>query len=124
MRTSYPSSTKNLMMRCAIIHYHELALKGRNRPFFEQRLVRNLRGCLRDLGVTQVESLQGRIRVALGENVPWEIVRNRLARVFGVANFSLAHSVPLKETRLFRCAQDGGWRACTGSCLQYVSCQH
>jgi thiamine biosynthesis protein ThiI len=83
-------------MRCAIIHYHELALKGRNRPFFEQRLVRNLRGCLRDLGITQVESLQGRIRVALGENVPWESLRNRLARVFGIANFSLAHSVPLR----------------------------
>ncbi|MFO0767420.1 MAG: tRNA uracil 4-sulfurtransferase ThiI [Nitrospiraceae bacterium] len=26
-----------------MIHYHELALKGRNRDFFEQRLVRNLR---------------------------------------------------------------------------------
>lgn len=88
-------------MRCAIIHYHELALKGRNRPFFEQRLVRNLRGCLRDLGVTQVESLQGRIRIALGENVPWESVRSRLARVFGIANFSLAHSVPLSRNDSF-----------------------
>ncbi len=88
-------------MRCAIIHYHELALKGRNRPFFEQRLVRNLRGCLRDLGVIQVESLQGRIRVGLGENVPWESVRNRLAGVFGIANFSLAHSVPLSRNDSF-----------------------
>ncbi|MGH7230965.1 MAG: tRNA uracil 4-sulfurtransferase ThiI [Nitrospiraceae bacterium] len=82
-------------MRCAIIHYHELALKGRNRPFFEQRLVRNLRRCLRDLRVKRVESLQGRIRVALSEDTSWEAVRDRLSRVFGIANFSLARSIAL-----------------------------
>lgn len=83
-------------MRCAIVHYHELALKGRNRPFFEQRLVRNLRLALRSLGVRDVVSLQGRIRVTLPETVPWEVARDRLSRVFGVANFSLAHSVPVE----------------------------
>ena len=29
-------------MRYAIVHYHELALKGRNRAYFEQRLIRNI----------------------------------------------------------------------------------
>ena len=45
-------------MHCAIVHYHELALKGRNRDFFEQRLVRNLRLALKDLRIKRVESLQ------------------------------------------------------------------
>ncbi|MGH7168176.1 MAG: tRNA sulfurtransferase, partial [Nitrospiraceae bacterium] len=84
-------------MRCAIVHYHELALKGRNRPFFEGRLVRHLRQVLRDLGVTQVESLPGRIRISLPDETPWEPVKTRLARVFGIANFSLAQSVPLEK---------------------------
>ena len=83
-------------MRCAIIHYHELALKGRNRPVFEQRLVRNLRLCLRDVKVKHVESLQGRIRVVLAEDAPWETIADRLSRVFGIANFSLATSIPLE----------------------------
>ncbi|MDE3035447.1 MAG: tRNA 4-thiouridine(8) synthase ThiI, partial [Nitrospirota bacterium] len=71
-------------MRCAIIHYHELALKGRNRPFFEQRLVKNLRLVLRDLGVRQVDALHGRIRVALTDDTPGEAVSERLGRVFGI----------------------------------------
>ena len=87
-------------MRCAIIHYHELALKGRNRSFFEQRLVRNLRSTLHDLRVARVDALKGRIRVLLPDDMPWEAVRDRLKRVFGIANFSLAHSSPLRDNSL------------------------
>ncbi|HXF94063.1 MAG TPA: tRNA uracil 4-sulfurtransferase ThiI [Nitrospiraceae bacterium] len=82
-------------MRCAILHYHELALKGRNRSFFEQRLVRNLRLALKDLGVRRVDALPGRIRAILPDTLPWEPVKTRLSHVFGVVNFSLAQSVPL-----------------------------
>src|ERR671913_1956474 len=84
-------------MRCAIIHYHELALKGRNRPFFEQRLVRNLRMAVRDVGGKQVDALQGRIRVILTPDASWSVVRDRISRVFGIANFSLAQSAPFGE---------------------------
>ena len=52
-------------MRCAIVHYHELALKGRNRDFFEQRLLHNIRTALKDLGATRIETLRSRIRVLL-----------------------------------------------------------
>jgi thiamine biosynthesis protein ThiI len=82
-------------MRCAIIHYHELALKGRNRPYFEGKLVRHIRLALKKLGIARVEPLQGRIRVVLKDEAPWEPIRERLARVFGIANFSLTHSIPL-----------------------------
>lgn len=82
-------------MRCAIVHYHELALKGRNRDFFEQRLVDNIRTALKDLGVKRIESLRSRIRVVLPDQVTDQAVRERLTRVFGVANFSLAYAVPL-----------------------------
>lgn len=90
-------NARQSIMRCAIVHYHELALKGRNRPFFEQRLVRNIRLALRDLGSTQVDPLPGRIRIMLGEAVPWQAAEERLARVFGIANFSLSHAVALEE---------------------------
>ena len=86
-------------MRCVIIHYHELALKGRNRDFFEQRLLNNIRTALKDLGITRIESLRGRIRVVLPEEIPEQIVIERLSHVFGVANFSLAHAVPLNLSK-------------------------
>lgn len=85
-------------MRCAIVHYHELALKGRNRSFFEQRLVRNLRMALKDLGVRRVDALPGRIRVIIPDALSWDSAKARLSQVFGVVNFSLAQSVPLDLT--------------------------
>ncbi|HEX3203553.1 MAG TPA: tRNA uracil 4-sulfurtransferase ThiI [Nitrospiraceae bacterium] len=80
-------------MRCILVHYHELALKGRNRPFFEQRLVRNLRLALRDIPAIQVDALQGRIRIRLEPDTSWPEMQERVRRVFGVANFALAHGV-------------------------------
>lgn len=80
-------------MKCAIIHYHELALKGRNRPYFENRLVRHIRAALKGLGIARVEPLQGRIRVMLKDEARWEPIKERLARIFGIANFSLNHGV-------------------------------
>jgi len=82
-------------MRCAIVHYHELALKGRNRDLFEDRLVRNIQLALKDVGVTRVEKLRSRIRVLLPPEAGDDSVRDRLRRVCGVANFFLAQSVPL-----------------------------
>ena len=82
-------------MRCAIIHYHELALKGRNRAHFEQQLVRNIQLALKDLGAKRVENLRSRIRVLLPPKASDEIVKERLARVCGIANFSLAQALPL-----------------------------
>ena len=82
-------------MRCAIVHYHELALKGRNRDFFERRLMGNIRTAVRDLGVTRIESVGGRLRVVLPEHISDRTVIERLSIVFGIANFSLARAVPL-----------------------------
>ena len=82
-------------MKTAIVHYHELALKGRNRDHFEQRLVRNIQLALKGLGIKRVENLRSRVRVLLPPGVAEAAVRERLARVCGVANFSLAQGVPL-----------------------------
>jgi thiamine biosynthesis protein ThiI len=82
-------------MRCVLVHYHELALKGRNRPYFERRLIRHLRAALKDLHVPSVEALPGRIRITLPDSVPWDSVKSRVVRTFGIANFLLAWSVPV-----------------------------
>ncbi|MBH0203554.1 MAG: tRNA 4-thiouridine(8) synthase ThiI [Nitrospira sp.] len=83
-------------MRCAIAHYHELALKGRNRDYFEQRLIQNIRTALKDVGVRQVQNLRSRIRIDLPPEASPEVVRDRLTRVCGIANFSLSRVIPLQ----------------------------
>ena len=78
-------------MESVIIRYQEIALKGRNRPWFIERLVANVRTLLGDLGVTRVRALMGRIEVVLGPAASdWDEVQRRISRVFGVANFSRA----------------------------------
>ena len=82
-------------MQSVIIHYQEIALKGRNRPWFVARLVRNVREALADLDVRQVRALMGRIEVVLGPTAQWSAIRDRLAGVFGIANFARAGRAPL-----------------------------
>ena len=82
-------------MQSVVVHYQEIALKGRNRPWFVARLVRNLRDVLRDLDVREVRALMGRIEIGLGPAAEWPAIRERLTRVFGISNFARAARVPL-----------------------------
>jgi tRNA uracil 4-sulfurtransferase len=77
-------------MNSIVVHYQELALKGKNRPWFLARLVRNLREALSDLDVRSVRALMGRIEVVVGPTASREAVGERIRRTFGVANFSYA----------------------------------
>ncbi|MDH4152435.1 MAG: tRNA 4-thiouridine(8) synthase ThiI [Nitrospira sp.] len=83
-------------MKCAIAHYHELALKGHNRDYFEQSLITNIRTALKDLGIRQVQNLHSRIRIELPPEVDLDVIRDRLIRVCGIANFSLGRVIPLQ----------------------------
>ena len=82
-------------MNSVVIHYQEIALKGRNRPWFIGRLVRNIRTATSDLDVKQVLNKMGRIEIVLGSPQAWEPVADRLRHVFGIANFSRASRVAL-----------------------------
>ena len=78
-------------MNSIVVHYQEIALKGKNRPWFLGRLVRNLRRALSDLDVRSVRALMGRIEIVLGPDAsPRGGRRAHLARTFGIANFSYA----------------------------------
>jgi thiamine biosynthesis protein ThiI len=87
-------------MKSVVVHYKELALKGKNRPWFIQLLVRNIKVALAGLHVASVRSIMGRIELELGDDTPWDEVRARLVRVFGIANFSHANRGPHDFDRL------------------------
>jgi tRNA uracil 4-sulfurtransferase len=77
-------------MNSIVVHYQEIALKGKNRPWFMSRLVRNLRSAVADLDVRAVRPLMGRIEMELGPGATREDVAERIRRTFGIANFSFA----------------------------------
>jgi len=78
-----------------VLRYHEIALKGRNRPFFVRRLVDNILRATAGLPVGSIARASARLLLPLADVAAWPEARARLARVFGLANLSLAHEVAL-----------------------------
>ena len=83
-------------MNSVVVHYQEIALKGKNRPWFISKLVGNLRKATSDLDVPSVRALVGRIELRLGPSATYEQVAGRVSRVFGIANFARAARAPLE----------------------------
>lgn len=83
------------MDRYVIVHYHEIGLKGRNRPRFEKRLLENILSRTESLGVSKGRRLSGRLMLKLEPGAFWQAVRERLETVFGIAYFALAYCTPL-----------------------------
>lgn len=82
-------------MTAVLVHYSEVALKGRNRSWFVGRLVRNIHGALAGLHIKEVHTLIGRIEIVLGQDSAMPEVLDRLSRIFGIANYSIATRIPL-----------------------------
>jgi tRNA uracil 4-sulfurtransferase len=83
-------------MNSIVVHYKELTLKGRNRPWFVQLLIRNLKIALADVGVRSVRNAMGRLEIELEADASWPAIRDRVHNVFGIANFSHAGRAPLE----------------------------
>lgn len=78
------------MNRCALIHYHEIGLKGKNRAFFESKLKDNIKKTLDGLPYYRVQRISGRLLVHLREDSPWEEIKDRLENVFGTSYLAQA----------------------------------
>src|SRR5205085_3927594 len=89
------AATHQPLMKSVVIHYQEIALKGKNRPWFVARLVRNIKEATKGLDITGVHALPGRIEAVLGPSASWDTVRDRLSMVFGIGNFARAGRAPL-----------------------------
>jgi tRNA uracil 4-sulfurtransferase len=81
--------------RIAVLRYHEIALKGRNRPYFVRRLVEHVERATADLPVGHMRRASARLLLPLRDEAAWPELRGRLGRVFGLANFALAEEVSL-----------------------------
>ena len=100
-------------MTSIVVHYQEIALKGKNRPWFLGRLVRNLRRALAGLDIVAVRTLMGRIEIQLGPATSREQAGERVRRTFGIANFSYARRTALDIDTIARAILDDlGDRTC------------
>jgi len=79
--------------RLVVVHYSEIGLKGKNRPFFERHLQENIRQRLAGLEGTTVHWQHGRFLVALAAGAGVEEVLARLRTVPGIAYAAPAYGL-------------------------------
>jgi thiamine biosynthesis protein ThiI len=88
-----------------VVHYHEIGLKGRNRGFFERRLVSNLTEAISGCPHERVEVHTGRLLVRT-PGPPGPALLQAIGRTFGVAVFAPAVDVVADLEHLERTAVD------------------
>ena len=77
------------MENVIVIRYGEIMLKGNNKRFFEDKLVKQIRHALSDLGKLKVYKAHSRIYVDV-ENYNVNDITDRVKKVFGVVSLSVA----------------------------------
>lgn len=79
-------------MEYVICHYHEIGLKGKNRKFFEEKLVLNIKKSLRSDFFEFVKRISGRVIVKLTKEGSQNLkeIEQSLKNVFGLAYFGFA----------------------------------
>lgn len=78
-----------MVEKVIIISYGEIALKGQNKRFFENKLVNNIRHAITDLGKLKIYKEHSRIYIDVEDYNEEEII-NRVKKVFGVVSISPA----------------------------------
>lgn len=82
------------MNRYMIVKYHELALKGKNRPLYVKQLAENLRAATRGAGVRRVWHGHSMLGLTLHKDADPAEVGARVRDCFGVARYFLAQRLP------------------------------
>lgn len=76
-----------------LVRYGEIHLKGLNRPYFENLLMRNMRAALKAFDGVKVARGDGRIYVTEFEESDAKAVAQALTKVFGIYSLSIAVEV-------------------------------
>lgn len=77
------------MYNSIVVHYGEIGTKGKNRSFFEKKLVENIRWNLKNQFIS-IKRIYGRIIIDIKENSNLDQLKERLSSIFGIINFSYA----------------------------------
>jgi thiamine biosynthesis protein ThiI len=106
------------MKQVIIVRYGEISLKGFNRPFFRDTLLRYLKNAVHDLGHLNIYHRESRFYIDVGAADPAEIIQ-RVTQIFGVVSVSLAWQFPAEFEQICEVAlraseaQSGGGKPVT-----------
>ncbi len=76
------------MFNSVIVHYGEIGIKGKNRSFFEKKLVENIRWNIKNINFLSVKRIFGRIIIEIDKSTKINELKSKLENIFGISNFS------------------------------------
>lgn len=78
-----------MIYRYVICHYSEIALKGKNRAFFERKLIENIKRSINSDFFSYIKKISGRILIELSDKgmAEREEISKSLNFVFGISSF-------------------------------------
>jgi thiamine biosynthesis protein ThiI len=88
-------TTTGSVLVCA---YSEIALKGKNRPLFQRRLLNAMRSALKGEPVAAINHVESRYLVRLNDPARADACAEKLGKVFGLRWFSPTVAVPRQDT--------------------------
>lgn len=98
------------MYNYVVIHYGEIAIKGKNRSLFEKKLVKNIEYSLNKTGYSSIKRIYGRIIIELNKKSNPKELEEKLKKIPSIYNFSFAYSTDLAlkkiEEKLLKIAKD------------------
>jgi len=79
-----------------LVHYAgEIGVKGKNRPFFEKKLLDNIRSSIRKIGYKKLNKKYRRISIELEDDNKKEKILNLLSNIPGISYYCIAETCPL-----------------------------
>ncbi len=93
-----------MFTRAALVHYHEICLKGRNRASFERRLRDNLSAAVADITTEPVERISSRLLIRTSDPGRIDELVDRIAVVPGVSSVSSAYITARNADEINRAA--------------------
>ncbi|HLS54261.1 MAG TPA: THUMP domain-containing protein, partial [Tissierellaceae bacterium] len=75
------------MKKLVSVSLGEIALKGLNRRYFEDRLINQIIRAIKDIGYEKIYKEQGKIYIE-AEEKDLDIITHRVQKIFGIANIS------------------------------------
>lgn len=94
------------MNPCIIIHYDEIAIKGKNRKFFEDQLIKNINEKIKIHKQNEsVQRMYGRFKISFDSPFVWndekkEVWNEILSTTFGIANYGFGYETKNDEENL------------------------
>jgi tRNA uracil 4-sulfurtransferase len=92
--------------RDVMVRFHEVALKGKNRPTFIRQLVDNVRRATAGTGVKQVWAGRMLVRLSLEDDADLAVVSDRVSRVFGAVKFAPSYRADLDYDAIAKVVSD------------------